>query len=76
MSFHFARMQDDGRLTTPLPQSFATIEEAKAAAPELLLRLTRRGGRIVLVQVLEDASVTATITYRKWLMPKRTKPGG
>jgi hypothetical protein len=75
MTFYFARVQDDGRLTSPLPQSFATIEDAKAAAPELLARLaTRKGSRVVLVQVIEDAMITAMVTYRKWpLLVRQSK---
>jgi hypothetical protein len=72
MSYHFARISEDGRLTSPiLHTGFATIAEAKAAAPELLGRIHKNSAKIVLVQVLEDASVTATITYRKWMWPQR-----
>lgn len=75
MSFHFARVQDDGRLTSPLPTSFPTAEAAKAAAPDLLMRLCKRGGRIVLVQVLEEVRVTAKVEYDRWPDSTRKKHG-
>jgi hypothetical protein len=70
MSFHFMRMQEDGRITpimTPQPV-FPTIKAAKEAAPGLLIRMRpgARGSKIVLVQVIEDVKFTATVTYEKW----------
>ncbi len=74
-AFHFLRMTDDGRLTSPISPAFATIEEAKAAAPDLLLRLRMRTGKVVLVQILEEAKVTATVAYDKWPAATRKKHG-
>lgn len=77
-SFHFMRMQPDGRLTaTTVPQTFSTIDEAKAAAPDLLVRMRpgSHGSRVVLVQVLEEARFSAMVVYEKWSEATRRKHG-
>ncbi len=66
-SFHFARMQTDGRLTSPFPQSYPTIAEAKKAAPDLLRTAqARHGGKIVLVQVLEEVQVECKAVFKEF----------
>lgn len=65
--FYFARLQDDGRLTSPLPQSFPTIEGAKLAAPELFVGLRpRRDSKLVLVMVIEEVSVVCNVGFTKF----------
>jgi hypothetical protein len=75
MGFHFARLQDDGRLTSPLPETFDTAEAARAAAPDLLIRHRNGGGRIVLVQVIEAVEVTASLRWEKLPEGSRRKLG-
>jgi len=77
-AFHFMRLQADGRLTAiAASPGFPTLEAAKAAAPELLIRMRpgHRGSRLVLVQVLEDVRFTATVAYDRWPASTRRKHG-
>ncbi len=64
MSFHFARLQSDGRLTSPLPKVYQTAKEAKEDAPYALRHVQARGGKIVLVEVLEEAALTFKVMFR------------
>lgn len=63
MTYQFVRMQDDGRIASFTPhRQFKTIPEAKAAAPDLLSG-RKGGGKIVLIQVLEEAITTSNVRY-------------
>jgi hypothetical protein len=69
MKFQFMRQHDDGHLTAisggagyGAYRGFMSVAEAKAAAPDFLA--TRRGGgKIVLVEILEEVICTATVRY-------------
>lgn len=65
MSYHLAHIQPDGRLTTPLPIAYGTLVEARTAATEHLEKKRPKiGGRLVLVQVVEEAVITTSVEWR------------
>ena len=63
MSYQFVRMQHDGRVASITPHKlFDTMEQAKAAAPDLLAS-RKGGGRIVLMQAMEVAITSSDVRY-------------
>jgi len=74
---HYAivRVQDDGRISSVTPAAtYPSLEAAKAAAPDLLAG-RRGGGRIAIVQVLEEAVHTSSVRYEKWSEGTKRKLG-
>ena len=63
VSYQFVRMQHDGRVASSTPHQLCdTIEQAKAAAPDLLAS-RKGGGRIVLMQAMEVAITSYNVRY-------------
>lgn len=73
--FYFARMQDDGRITSPMNPGYSTLMALKAAAPNVLRTKREHGGKFVVIQVLEEIKVTATVEFEK-LKPSTLKKHG
>jgi hypothetical protein len=67
MMYQFVRMQDDGRMASITPVTvFKTVEEAKAAAGDLLARAAIRStSKIVLVEIKEEVVITSSVRYAK-----------
>ena len=61
MRYHFARMQEDGRLSAPINPGYPNKEAAKADAKKLLG--LRGAARIVLLEVIESIEVTANVKF-------------
>lgn len=62
-TFHFVRVQDDGRISSITPlRIFESRAEAKAAAPDLFAG-RRGGGRIALAELVEEAIHTSRVRY-------------
>lgn len=74
MKYQFMRQHDDGHLTAisggagfrgGAYRGFMSVADAKAAAPDFLA--TRRGGgKIVLVEILEEVICTATVRFETY----------
>lgn len=64
MSFYFARLQPDGRLTSPLPKVYATAKDAMDDAEDALRHVKSGAGKVVLVQVVADIELSFKTSFR------------